>query len=43
MNVIWDVTLCGSCKNRRFEGTYLVHNRGEKQIELGIILASTSN
>jgi hypothetical protein len=19
--VIWDVTLCGSCKNRRFEGT----------------------
>jgi hypothetical protein len=21
-NVIWDVTLCGSCKNRHFRGTY---------------------
>jgi hypothetical protein len=26
----WDVTLCGSCKNRRFGGTYRLHHPGEK-------------
>jgi hypothetical protein len=28
--VIWDVTLCGSCKNRRFRGTYHVHHQSDK-------------
>jgi hypothetical protein len=28
--VFWDVTLRGSCKNRRFGGTYLLHHQGEK-------------
>jgi hypothetical protein len=28
--VFWDVTLCGSCKNRRFGRTYRLHNRGDK-------------
>jgi hypothetical protein len=23
--VSWDLTLCGSCKNRRFGGTYRLH------------------
>jgi hypothetical protein len=27
--VLWDVTLSGSCKNRRFGGTYRLH-RGDK-------------
>jgi hypothetical protein len=25
-----DVTLCGSCKNRRFGGTYRLHHQGDK-------------
>jgi hypothetical protein len=28
--VFWDVTPCGSCKNRRFEGTWRLHHQGEK-------------
>jgi hypothetical protein len=28
--VFWDVTPCGSCKNRRFGGTYRLHHRGGK-------------
>jgi hypothetical protein len=28
--VFWDVTPCGSCKNRRFGGTYYLHHYGEK-------------
>jgi hypothetical protein len=28
--VYWDVTPCGSCKNRRFGRTYLTHNQDEK-------------
>jgi hypothetical protein len=28
--VFWDVTLCGSCKNRRFGGTYRLHHKGDK-------------
>jgi hypothetical protein len=28
--VFWDVTLCGSCKNRRFGGTYRLHQQGDK-------------
>jgi hypothetical protein len=26
-DVFWDVTSCGSCKNRRFGGTYRLHHR----------------
>jgi hypothetical protein len=26
--VFWDVTPCGSCKNRRFGGTYSLHHQG---------------
>jgi hypothetical protein len=28
--VFWDVTLCGSCKKRRFGGTYCLHHQGDK-------------
>jgi hypothetical protein len=28
--VFWDVTPCGSCKNRRFGGTHRLHHQGEK-------------
>jgi hypothetical protein len=28
--IFWDVTPCGSCKNRRFGGNYPFHNQGEK-------------
>jgi hypothetical protein len=28
--VFWDVTPCGSCKNRRFGGTYRFHHQGDK-------------
>jgi hypothetical protein len=28
--VFWDVTPCGSCKNRRLAGTYCLHLQGEK-------------
>jgi hypothetical protein len=28
--VFWDVMLCGSCKNRRFGGTYRLHRQGDK-------------
>jgi hypothetical protein len=28
--VFWDVTLCSSCKNRRFGGTYGLHHQGDK-------------
>jgi hypothetical protein len=27
--VVWDVTPCGSCKNRRFGRTYRLHHEGE--------------
>jgi hypothetical protein len=27
--VIWDAVPCGSCKSRRFGGTYLLHHQGE--------------
>jgi hypothetical protein len=29
--VFWDVTPCGSCKNRRFGGTYRLHHLGYKK------------
>jgi hypothetical protein len=28
--VFLDVTPCGSCNNRRFEGTYRLHHQGDK-------------
>jgi hypothetical protein len=28
--VFWDVTQCGSYKNRRFGGSYRLHHQGEK-------------
>jgi hypothetical protein len=28
--VFWDVTACGSCKNRRFKGTYRLLHQGDK-------------
>jgi hypothetical protein len=28
--VFWDVTPCGSCKNRRFGGTSRLHHQGDK-------------
>jgi hypothetical protein len=30
--VFWDVTLYGSCKNRRFGGTYYLDNQSEKKL-----------
>jgi hypothetical protein len=29
--VFWDVTSCGSCKNRRFGGAYRLHLSGKNQ------------
>jgi hypothetical protein len=29
-DVFWDITPCGSCKNRRFGGTYHLHHEGDK-------------
>jgi hypothetical protein len=29
--VFWDVTLCGSCKNGRFRGTYRLLHQDEKK------------
>jgi hypothetical protein len=39
---LWDVTPCGSCKGRRFEGTYSLHHRVTRMSELRN-LAVTSN
>jgi hypothetical protein len=41
--VFLDVTLCGSCNNRRFGGTYRLHNRVTRVGELRTTLAVTSN
>jgi hypothetical protein len=42
--VFWDVTPCGSCKYRRFGGTWRLLHQGDKKIgELGTTLAVTSN
>jgi hypothetical protein len=35
--VFWDVTPCGSCKNRSFAGTYRLHFNGESISELGTL------
>jgi hypothetical protein len=41
--VFWDVTPCGSCKNRRFEGTYGFHNQCDKNRRARNNIAVTSN
>jgi hypothetical protein len=41
--VFWDVTPCGSCKNRRFGGTWRRLHQGDKIGELGTTQAATSN
>jgi hypothetical protein len=28
--VFWDITTCGSCKNRRLGGIFRLHHQGEK-------------
>jgi hypothetical protein len=33
--VFWDVTSCGSCKNRRFGGTQRLHLQGHKNRRTG--------
>jgi hypothetical protein len=30
--VFWVVTPCGSCKNRRFGGTWRLHHQGDKNL-----------
>jgi hypothetical protein len=40
--VFWDVTPCGSCKNRRFGGTFASFIRVTRIGELGTTLALTS-
>jgi hypothetical protein len=41
--VFWDVTPCGSWKNRRFRGTWRLHNQGDKSGGLGTTLTITGN
>jgi hypothetical protein len=38
--IVWDVTLCGSCKNRQFGGTF---SRMERISELGSTFVVTSS
>jgi hypothetical protein len=37
--IFWDVTPCGSCKNRRFGGTYQFHQQGDKNSGTVFILS----
>jgi hypothetical protein len=30
--IFWDITLCGSCKNRRFRGTSCLHHQGTANV-----------
>jgi hypothetical protein len=41
--VFWVVMPCGSCKDRRFGGTWRLLHQGEKIGELGTTEAATSN
>jgi hypothetical protein len=38
----WDLTPCGSCKNRRFGGTYCLHHQGNKIGEIRTTLVLTT-
>jgi hypothetical protein len=40
--IFWDVTPCGSCKNRRFGGTSRLHHHSERISEIGTPLAVIS-
>jgi hypothetical protein len=40
--IFWDGTLCGSCKNQHFRGTYPHHHQDEKN-QLGTTLAIISS
>jgi hypothetical protein len=40
--VFWDVTLCGSCNNRRFGGTYHLHHQGDILRSLRQLLVTTN-
>jgi hypothetical protein len=42
-SAFWDVRLCGFCKNRRFGGSYRLQHDGDKNRQLGTMLAETSN
>jgi hypothetical protein len=39
-NVFWDITPCGSIKNRRFGGTYRLHLQGNDTFESSGLSAS---
>jgi hypothetical protein len=41
--VFWDVTLCGSCKNRRFGGTYRLHHQGLRSVCRLIVTANVQS
>jgi hypothetical protein len=41
--ILWDVTSCVSCQNRRAGGTYRLNHRGEKFSDLGTTLAGTTS
>jgi hypothetical protein len=41
--VFWVDTPCGSCKNRRFGGTWRLLHQGDKTGKLGTTQAATSN
>jgi hypothetical protein len=36
--VFWDVTPCGSCKNRRFGGIYRLHHQGDTNSQILVAL-----
>jgi hypothetical protein len=40
--VFWDVTLCGSCENRRFGGPYRLRHESDKIGELGTLTVTSS-
>jgi hypothetical protein len=41
--ILWNLTACVCCKNRRFRGTYHFHHQDDKISKLGTKLAVTSN
>jgi hypothetical protein len=40
--VFWDVTPCGSCKNRRFGGTYHLHHQSDRLISMLRLLVNAN-
>jgi hypothetical protein len=38
--VLWDVTLCGPCKNRRFGGTHRIRHQGELLLSANVVPCS---